>query len=48
MLEEDAYFRAEIRKCNYEIEINQNKYKVYVHGPRAHTLLWHSRRSFGS
>lgn len=43
-IEEDAYFRAEIRRCNLEIEINKNKYKVYVHGSDATSILWHSRR----
>ena len=47
-LEEDAYFRAEIRKCNSEIEINNKKYKVYTHGPDVESILWHTRRGFGS
>lgn len=47
-LEEDAYFRAEIRKCNNEIEINDKKYKVYIHGPDVESILWHTRRGFGS
>ena len=47
-LEEDAYFRAEIRKCNNEIEINNKKYKVYTHGPDVESILWHTRRGFGS
>ena len=47
-LEEDAYFRAEIRKCNNEIEINDKKYKVYTHGPDVESILWHTRRGFGS
>lgn len=29
-LEETAYFRAEIRRCKYETEINGIKYKVYA------------------
>lgn len=28
-LEETAYFRAEIRRCRYEVDVNGNKYKVY-------------------
>ena len=47
-LEEDAYFRAEIRKCNNEIEISDKKYKVYTHGPDVESILWHTRRGFGS
>ena len=30
---EEAYFRAEVRRCDYEIEIGDNYYHVYVHGP---------------
>lgn len=47
-IEEDAYFRAEIRKCNNEIEINDKKYKVYTHGPDVESILWHTRRGVGS
>lgn len=43
-IEEDAYFRAEIRRCNLEIEINKHKYHVYAHGSDASSILWHSRR----
>ena len=48
MIEEDAYFRAQVRKCNYEIQVNDNIYDAYVKGPDAHTLLWHTRRGVGS
>lgn len=37
-LEETAYFRAEIRRCRYEIEVNGNKYKVYTRGPVEETI----------
>lgn len=43
-LEEDAYFRAEIRRCDYEIEIDGTKYKVYAKGPTQDNILWHTRR----
>lgn len=43
-IEEDAYFRAEIRRCNSEIEINGNKYKIYVRGPQKNDLVWNSKR----
>lgn len=39
-LEETAYFRSEIRKCNKMIEINGNKYPVYVRGPEQLTIDW--------
>lgn len=32
-LEEDAYFRGEIYKCNTEVEINGKKYRAYNRGP---------------
>ena len=31
--EEDAYFRAEIRRCDYTTKINENIYRIYVRGP---------------
>ena len=46
--EENAYFRAEIRKCNNEIEVNGKKYRVFTHGPDVESILWHTRRGFGS
>lgn len=39
-LEETAYFRSEIRKCNKTVEINGNKYPVYVRGPEQLTIDW--------
>lgn len=38
-LEETAYFRAEIRRCKYEVEINGKKYKVYACKPNAE-ITW--------
>lgn len=38
--EETAYFRAEIRKCDYEIEVNDKKYKIYIGGPDASAIIW--------
>lgn len=45
--EEDAYFRAEIRKCDYEIEINDNKYKVYIAGPSKARIDWMTKSTQG-
>ena len=47
-LEETAYFRAEIRRCKYEVDINGNKYKVYaaradinnIDWRKVHDILW--------
>ena len=43
-LEEDAYFRADIRRCKHEIEINGHKYKVYVRGPVETKINWGSNK----
>ena len=43
-LEENAYFRAELRRCKYEIEINDNKYRVYVRGPVETTMPWNQKK----
>ena len=43
-LEEDAYFRAEIRRCDYEIEINGNRYKAFMRGPNKDTISWHTKQ----
>ena len=42
-LEEDAYFRAEICKCDYEVEINGKKYRAYIKGPTQNSILWHTK-----
>ena len=39
-LEEDAYFRADIRRCNHEAEIDGRKYSVYARGPVEKSLDW--------
>lgn len=44
-LEEDAYFRAEIRRCDNEIEINGNKYWVYLRGPVETTIQWNQKKN---
>lgn len=47
-LEEKAYFRAEIRRCRYEVEINDNKYKIYLCGPAEDTVVWHTKNTSNS
>ena len=44
-LEEDAYFRAEIRRCDYEIDVNGVKYKAYAQGPDGDTISWHTKNN---
>lgn len=40
---EEAYFRAEIRRCDYEIDINDHKYWVYMRGPVETALVWRQK-----
>ena len=40
-LEETAYFRADLRRCRYEVTLdNGSKYWVYIRGPVEQSLLW--------
>ena len=39
-IEEDAYFRAEIRRCDQQIKINDNLYWVYIRGPVETSIEW--------
>lgn len=41
-----AYFRAEIRECKKEVEINGHKYKVYYRGPVETTVPWNQKLGF--
>lgn len=43
-LEETAYFRADVRRCKEEVEINGNKYKVYVRGPVETKIQWNQKK----
>ncbi len=43
-LEETAYFRAEVRRCKEEVEINGHKYKVYVRGPVETKINWNQKK----
>lgn len=42
-LEESAYFRAEIRRCEVEVEIGENSYWVYAQGPTETKLQWNQK-----
>ena len=44
-LEEDAYFRAEIRRCQYEVLVGEDTYKVYVRGPGGADISWHTKQT---
>lgn len=42
--EETAYFRAEIRECKHQVEIDEEKYWVYLRGPEETTIQWNERK----
>ena len=39
-LEEDAYFRSEIRRCDQQIKVNDQPYWVYIRGPVETSIEW--------
>lgn len=43
-IEEDAYFRAEIYKCEEEIILNNRKYHIYIRGPVETTIQWNQKQ----
>lgn len=43
-LEEDAYFRAEIYKCEEEATLNNRKYHIYIRGPVETTIQWNQKK----
>ena len=42
---EEAYFRANIRRCDYQINIGENKYWIYMRGPMETTIQWRSKHN---
>lgn len=43
-IEEDAYFRAEIYRCDQQVEVNGRKYWVYIRGPEETDIPWNQKR----
>ena len=43
-LEEDAYFRSEIRRCDQQVEINGDSYWVYIRGPVETSIEWNQKK----
>lgn len=44
-LEETAYFRADIRRCRYQLTLgNGSKYWAYVRGPVEQSILWNQTK----
>ena len=39
----NAYFRAQIRKCDQEIDINGQKYWIYLRGPVETSIPWNQK-----
>lgn len=39
-LTEEAYFRGEIRQCDYEIDTDKNRYWIWMRGPVETTTEW--------
>lgn len=44
-LEEDAYFRADIIRCNAEAEMDNDYYWIYMRGPTETELVWNQKNS---
>jgi hypothetical protein len=42
-LEERAYFRAQIRRCDQTVNINGKDYRVYIRGPVETALSWNQK-----
>lgn len=42
---EEAYFRGEIRRCDYEIQAKENKYHIWLRGPVETDLIWKQKHS---
>ena len=40
---EEAYFRASIRRCDYEIDVNGHKYWIYLRGPVETAIIWRQK-----
>lgn len=44
-LSEEAYFRAQIRRCNYQIDIDGTPYWVYTRGPLETNTIWNEKHN---
>lgn len=42
---EEAYFRAQIRKCDWTLKINNCCYWVYLRGPIEQTEVWNTKKN---
>ena len=39
-LSEDAYYRSEVRRCSYTIDVNGTPYWIYLRGPVETDIVW--------
>lgn len=42
---EEAYFRASIRRCDYQIEVDNKRYWIYMRGPMETTIPWRTKHN---
>lgn len=40
---EEAYFRASIRRCDYEIDVNDHRYHIYLRKPNEAEIIWRQK-----
>lgn len=43
-LQEDAYFRSEIRRCDQQVNVNDTPYWVYIRGPVQTSIVWNQKQ----
>ena len=43
-IEQDAYFRSQIRRCDQQIKVNDDLYWVYIRGPVETSIEWTQKR----
>lgn len=43
-IEENAYFRAQIRRCDQQTDINGKKYWTYIRGPVETSIVWNQKK----
>ena len=43
-LQEDAYFRSEIRRCDQQVTIGNKSYWVYIRGPVETSIVWNQKQ----
>lgn len=42
-LHEDAYFRAEIRRCDQQVQVGEKNYWAYIRGPVETSIQWNQK-----